>query len=214
MTQNGPFPGPPWSSGSGGRSEEPYTEPADPWGDSAADPPPSWAPEYPPAIPRQADPVSHAPPPTWGRPPPMPRRNTPMVALMVAIGLLISVGLGTTGWLFKQRNDEQKAKARATQSAPADDLALPAPESSENARFVTEGQCVVNEGTREEPAMRQSVCTTGTYQVLKRINGKTSGEGDAESKCSKVAGYTQWYFFDSELDYLDFVLCLKERKAV
>jgi hypothetical protein len=137
-----------------------------------------------------------------------------MVALVVALGLLICVGLGTTGWLFKQRNDEQKAKAQQTQSAPAGDPVVAAPESSENARFVTEGQCVVNEGTREEPAMRQSVCTTGTYQVLKRINGKTSGEKDAESKCSKVAGYTQWYFFDSELDDLDFVLCLKERKAV
>jgi hypothetical protein len=220
MSQNGPYSGPPWSSGSGGRSEEPYTEPADPWGD-AADDPPAWTPEHPPTIPHQPDPASysptgpHTPPPAWGRPPPMPRRNTPMIALVVALGLLICVGLGTTAWLLKQRNDKKNAAAQQAQATvSATDPAGPAPESSENARFVTEGQCVVNEGTREEPAMRQSVCTTGTYQVLKRVNGKTSGEKDAEAKCAKVAGYTQWYFFDSELDDLDFVLCLKERKPV
>ena len=145
----------------------------------------------------------------------MPRHNTPMIALVVALGLLICVGLGTTAWLLKDRNDKRNAGAAQAQTTPtATDQAMPAPEGSENARFVTEGQCVVNEGTRDEPAMRQSVCTTGTYQVLKRINGKTSGEKDAEAKCSKVPGYTQWYFFDSELDDLDFVLCLKERKPV
>jgi hypothetical protein len=26
-----------------------------------------------------------------------------------------------------------------------------------------------------------------------------------------VPNYTKWYFYDSELDSLDFVLCLKER---
>jgi hypothetical protein len=36
----------------------------------------------------------------------------------------------------------------------------------------------------------------------------TSGEPDAVAKCAKVAGYTDWYFFNSELDALDFVLCL------
>jgi hypothetical protein len=223
MSQNGPYPGPPWSSGSGGRSEEPYTEPADPWGDAAADAP-SWSAGLPPAIPHQPDPASysqagqlgpHTPPPTWGRPPPMPRRNTSMVALVVALGLLICVGLGTTAWLLKERNDKKNAAARQAQTTvSATDLAVPAPESSENARFVTEGQCVFNEGSREKPAMRQSVCTTGTFQVLKRINGKTSGEKDAVAKCAKVTGYTQWYFYDSDLDDLDFVLCLKERKPV
>lgn len=50
-----------------------------------------------------------------------------------------------------------------------------------------------------------------TYEVLRRIDGATSGKKDAEAKCGKVAGYTDWYFFDSELDTLDFVLCLKRR---
>jgi hypothetical protein len=41
-----------------------------------------------------------------------------------------------------------------------------------------------------------------------RFGGVTSGEPDAVAKCAKVAGYTDWYFFNSELDALDFVLCL------
>jgi hypothetical protein len=43
------------------------------------------------------------------------------------------------------------------------------------------------------------------------LDGVTSGEPDAVAKCAKVAGYTDWYFFNSELDTLDFVLCLKAR---
>ena len=41
MTQNGPYPGPPWP---GGSSDEPYTEPADPWGEhaTAETPEPAW----------------------------------------------------------------------------------------------------------------------------------------------------------------------------
>ncbi|GAB3950012.1 hypothetical protein GCM10027614_49730 [Micromonospora vulcania] len=47
--------------------------------------------------------------------------------------------------------------------------------------------------------------------MLSRVDGPTSGERDAEAKCAKVENYTNWYFFDSELDTLDFVLCLKQR---
>ncbi|MGX6604687.1 LppU/SCO3897 family protein [Micromonosporaceae bacterium Da 78-11] len=224
MSQNGPYSGPPWSSGppgsSGDGSDEPYSEPADPWGESAAAAP--WV-EQPPVIPHQPGPAPYesaglsSGAPMWGQPPPPPRRNTPMIALVVALGLLICVGLGTTAWLLKERNDKadtgRQAQSSAAATSGAADPAAPAPQSSEDARFVKEGQCVVNEGSREKPAMRQSGCTTGTYEVLKRVNGTTSGEKDAEDKCGKVAGYTQWYFYDSELDDLDFVLCLKERKA-
>jgi hypothetical protein len=76
---------------------------------------------------------------------------------------------------------------------------------------VKKGQCVRNEGTADAPVMTIVPCVSGTYEVLKRIDGRTTGEADAEAKCSKVPNYTKWYFYDSELDSLDFVLCLKER---
>jgi|tagenome__1003787_1003787.scaffolds.fasta_scaffold20054983_1 hypothetical protein len=213
MSHNGPYTGPPWS---GGSSDEPYTEPADPWGDQAsAGSEPSWVPPSP-AIPQQ--PVSYHSAPVgtdsrWTPPPSRPRRNTPVLALVVVLGLLIATGVGAAAWLFKERHDRAGQEPQTAVSSTAD--AGTPPLNGEDARFdVKAGDCVVNEGTDEKPDMRKNVCTSGTYQVLKRINGKTTGEKDAEGKCSKVRGYTKWYFYDSPLDDLDFVLCLKERKAV
>ncbi|WP_250000510.1 hypothetical protein [Actinoplanes sp. M2I2] len=217
MSQNGPYSGPPWSHGG---SDEPYAEPADPWGEHSSPVPeqPSWG-GHPPSIPQQPMGYQSAPmgavvnESSWDRPPPPPKRNTPIIALVVVLGLLIVIGLGTTAWLLNQRNDRGD-QAAPTQSATAP-VVGPAPQGSEDARFyVKKGDCVVNEGTDEEPNMRSTVCTTGTYQVLDRIKGKTTGEKDAERKCSKVTGYTKWFFFDSPLDELDFVLCLKEHKAL
>ena len=214
MSQNGPYSGPPWS---GGSSDEPYTEPADPWSESGPEvAEPAWGPPPQPSIPQQpasyhsaqvsgaSGPVTAAP--MWAQPP-AAGRNTPIVALVVVLGLLIVVGLGTTAWLL---NDQQKANRQAqltTSASSAPDTV----QGSEDARFVVAGQCVVNQGTNDEPDMRRTVCTTGTYEVLKVLKGKTTGEKDAEAKCAKVPGYTNWYFYDSEFDDLDFVLCLKKR---
>jgi hypothetical protein len=208
MSQNGPHSGPPWSHGSG---DEPYGEPADPWSDQgpALPPEPSWGGQS--SIPQQ--PVGYPSESMWGQqPPPPPKRNTPIVALVVTLGVLICVGLGTTAWLLKVRADKPSAS-----SSPSDAASNPgpAPLGSEDARFyVKQGDCVVNEGSDDQPEMRATTCTSGTYEVLKRIDGRTTGEKDAESKCSKVPGYTKWYFYDSPLDDLDFVLCLKEHKAL
>lgn len=201
MPQNGPYsgpPGPPWSSG----GSEDYSEPSDPWGDQAA--PDPWAP-----IPQQ--PMSFHQ--TWATPPPHdspPRRNTPMVALVVTLGVLMVAGLGTALWLLNDRRQPPPTASPTTSAAVDPGVA---PVGSEDARFnVKQGDCVLNEGTDDDPEMRTTVCTSGTYEVLKRIEGKTTGEKDAESKCSKVTGYTKWYFYDSSLDDLDFVLCLKEHR--
>jgi hypothetical protein len=209
MSQNGPWSGPPpppWSSG----HDEPYTEPADPWGDQntpAASA--GWSGE--PAPP--SDPYAGATP-SWN-PPPMaalrPRRNGPILVLVIVLGLLVVTGLVTAAVLIG-RNNATNAKGPvppATHPTTAAHVADPQP--SEDARFVKKGQCVRNEGSADTPAMTIVPCASGTYEVLKRVDGRTTGEADAEAKCSKVANYTKWYFYDSELDSLDFVLCLKER---
>ena len=205
MSQNGPYSGPPWS---GGSSDEPYTEPADPWREAGAGVPESPWGASPPSIPHQ--PASYpSSGPIWDQtPPPLPpKRNTPIVALVVVLGLLIMVGLGTTAWLIRNGGN---ANAQA-QNTPSASAAPGTVQGSEDARFVVVGQCVVNQGTNDQPAMRRTSCASGTYEVLKVLRGKTTGEKDAEAKCSKVPGYTNWYFYDSELDDLDFVLCLKKR---
>ncbi|HEV7963086.1 MAG TPA: hypothetical protein VGP57_11165 [Actinoplanes sp.] len=229
MTQNGPYPGPPWSAGGSSGSDEPYTEPADPWreqGGAPVPPPPhpdaSWGghpTSMPPALESSmgypsygAEPSSGAPP-AWGQPPaPARRRNTPIVALVVVLGLLICGGLGTTAWLLANRKDTAGTTPGALPTSTAATTAAEVqPRSSEDARFVTKGECVRNEGSADAPDMKIVPCASGTYQVLKRVDGRTTGEADAESKCSKVPNYTKWYFYDSELDSLDFVLCLRER---
>jgi hypothetical protein len=242
MSQNGPYPGQGWSAGGSADSGESYTEPADPWGDAAtasshAPPETSWGGQpmsVPPSLDNSADfgsytsaaPLTNAPltgapltgaPPMWQQPAPPPkRRNAPIIALVVVLGLLICGGLGTAGYLVqRQDNDPTDAGRSVSPTAPAtaatNDVAAPEPQSSEDARFVAKGQCVRNESSTDDtPDLKIVVCTSGTYEVLKRVDGRTTGEADAESKCSKVSKYSKWYFYDSELDSLDFVLCLRE----
>jgi hypothetical protein len=88
---------------------------------------------------------------------------------------------------------------------------VPSADPSSDAQFVTVGQCVANEGDKEEPRLAITECQDGTYEVLRRFDGATTGEDDAKAKCAQVAGYTDWYFFDSPFDALDYVLCLRQR---
>ena len=224
MSQNGPYPGQSWSAGG---SDEPYTEPADPWRDSGPAAEPAWG-AHPTSIPPARDssvgyeagfenvPTVYepGPPAPWAQPPPQQpiRRNTPIIALVVVLGLLILGGLGTTAWLLnnQKKGPNGNSVLPAGQSTTTGAVVEPEPQSSQAARFVTKGQCVRNEGSPDSPVMTIVPCASGTYDVLRRFDGRTTGEADAESKCSKVADYTKWYFYDSPLDSLDFVLCLRE----
>jgi hypothetical protein len=230
MTHNGPHPGQPSQPWSGKGSDEPYTEPADPWGEhaTASTPEAPWGghpTSMPPAMessvgyeqqPTYGASALNAAPPSWGQPPAPPkRRNTPILALVLVLGLLICGGLGTTAWLITQRDDKANGSGPSpttpTTVPATTDVADPQPRSSEDARFVAKGQCVRNEGNADKPEMTIVACASGTFEVLKRVDGRTTGEADAEAKCAKVANYNKWYFYDSELDSLDFVLCLRER---
>ncbi|RSM67775.1 hypothetical protein DMB66_14965 [Actinoplanes sp. ATCC 53533] len=144
--------------------------------------------------------------------PPPRRRNTPIIALVVVLGLLILSGLATAAWLVQRSGTPDAGQSlQPTTGATTDNGSVPGPRSSEDGRFVAKGQCVRNEGTADkEPDLKIVPCASGTYEVLKRVDGRTTGEADAESKCSQVSKYTKWYFYDSQLDSLDFVLCLRE----
>jgi hypothetical protein len=229
MSQNGPYSGQGWpAGGSSSGSDEPYTEPADPWGDAATQsshaPEAAWGGQPVSASPSTESSVGYRPyspapldgaPPMWQPTTTSPRRrNTPIVVLVIVLGLLIVGGLGTAGWLVLRDRTPQAGDSGQTgtpSTAATTEAAVPEPQSSEDARFVTKGKCVRNEGTADDsPDLKIVPCASGTYQVLKRVDGRTTGEADAESKCGKVAKYTKWYFYDSELDSLDFVLCLRE----
>ncbi|SCL68211.1 hypothetical protein GA0070604_6231 [Micromonospora eburnea] len=149
--------------------------------------------------------------------PAAPKRGKgPLVALLAVLVVLGGAG----AYWFVGRDDSAPAGGSGAltpaTTASSDEAAVPAttaaaPASSTDPRFVKAGQCVRNEGAADQPKLLISECGAKTYQVLDRIDGPTSGKKDAETKCAKVKGYTDWYFYDSELDTLDFVLCLKRR---
>ncbi|SCG50426.1 hypothetical protein GA0070613_1925 [Micromonospora inositola] len=178
--------------------------------------PPAGQPGYPPAAPYVGDAHPYADPP-----PPPKRGKGPLIAVLAVLAVLV---LGGAATYLLGRDDpapvagstqpsDPGAEPSAAASAPdAPAATAPAPASSADPRFVKAGQCVRNEGPAGgKPKLLISGCGAKTYQVLRRFDGATSGEKDAQAKCAKVDGYTNWYFFDSELDTLDFVLCLKQR---
>lgn len=182
--------------------------------------PPAWdaGQPAPPAFP-PAGPGPGGPP--YPEPPRPGRGRGRLVAVLAAVVVLVLVGAAAF-WVFG-RDEAAPVSGPGTPSAPAagpsvgaSEQAVPAttaaaPASSTDPRFVRVGQCVRNDGGVAEPKLVITECAAKTYEVLRRIDGSTSGEKDAEAKCAKVAGYTDWFFFDSQLDTLDFVLCLKRR---
>lgn len=170
-----------------------------------------------------------APEPMWGavgteapdwasnepyRPRP-PTSNVRRLAVVLAIALLVCGAASVTGYLLVR--DEPVPATGAPSPEPVDTPrpsptgGTPLPQSSTDVRFVVVGQCVRNEGGNDDPKLTITPCGPRTYQVLERFDGATTGKDDARSKCSAVPGYTDWYFFDSPLDVLDYVLCLKSR---
>ncbi|MFI6822927.1 flagellar basal body protein FliL [Micromonospora sp. NPDC050187] len=149
-----------------------------------------------------------------------------MVAVLAVLALLV-LGGGTALFLLARADEPDPPPVTALPSATATPSGQPAgqpdgavdgspnalaPESSADPRFAKAGQCVRNDGRAGgRPKLLVTGCGPKTYEVLRRFDGATSGEKDAEAKCADVDGYTDWYFYNSELDTLDFVLCLKLR---
>ena len=146
-----------------------------------------------------------------------------LAALVLGSGALAVYLVGDraeTRTVSESGADPTGADTRATDDDPDDASgdpyvetapSTPGSDPSRDARFVTVGQCVANEGDEEEPRLAITECQDGTYEVLRRFDGATTGKDDAKEKCAQVAGYTDWYFFDSPFDALDYVLCLKQR---
>lgn len=201
MSQNGPYPAQPWQQG--GSSEESYAEASDPWNGQD----PSWIPHQ-----QQYAAVPQPPPVPLRENLQKPRRGFAMGAMVAVLSVLAGGGLTTAAWFVLGDRTEPEQPAAVATSAPA--VHTPRPPSSADARFATKGQCVRNEGTNTEPELRIVGCTAHTYEILQRIDGRTTGEKDAVSKCAKVPKYTKWYYYDTEYDDVDFVLCLREHEPV
>ncbi|WP_173057402.1 LppU/SCO3897 family protein [Phytohabitans houttuyneae] len=147
-------------------------------------------------------------------PPPRKKGNRALIFVIVALALLVVAG-GAAAVIKLGGSDGDPGTALPSSSASADPSgqadpsgdASPAPESSTDARFVKAGQCVVNEGSNDAPELKIVDCRAKSFEVLARFDGTI----DYEAKCKDVKGYQFHYFFDSELNPLDFVLCMKQR---
>jgi hypothetical protein len=160
------------------------------------------------------------PAPVWSQPVPQPPKrklSTGLVTLLGVLALLVAGGVGIGLYLLDDDPDDTagpttpsaSASAGAPTTPPAAGPTQTAGGSSTDARFATKGQCLVNKGTAKKPTMQITTCAAGTYEVLARFDGTK----DYNARCGggKVPGYQFYYFFDSDLDTLDFVLCLKKR---
>jgi hypothetical protein len=152
-------------------------------------------------------------------PAPPGRGSTRLIATIVAVLAVLLVGGVATAFFVLKRDDDKPSAQETTTAGTSANAAgagqgsspegsdTPAPESSAEARFAVAGQCLVNDGSEAKPSMRIVGCGPNTYQVLARFDGTI----DFKGKCGKVKGYKYHYYFDAELNSLDFVLCLKKR---
>lgn len=225
-TPGGPHPGDPgqqpqepWGAG---RATDPYGQPADAWpgqetwGRAASSTPPD----------HQTQPYDqgYQSGPVWTEPgsgPPDDNRGIRKAIILVAALAVLILAAGAAA-LYALRTPSEKASSQATTAAtgtPAVEptaaaepaATTPGAEPPGDARFVKTGQCVKNESPTGKPKLAITTCGSKTYEVVARFDGATNGEADAKAKCANVPKYTDWYYFNSELDTLDFVLCLKLR---
>jgi hypothetical protein len=159
--------------------------------------------------------------PAWGgAEEPRKKSHTGVIVTVITVlVLLVCGGGGAALWLVSRGEGRPTAQPTgpstvdpsASTGAEPTPAASPtaAPASSADARFAAKGQCLANDGTEKAPEMRIVGCKGGTYEVLARFEGTT----DWKNKCGggRVPGYQYYYFYDSELNTLDFVLCLKRR---
>jgi hypothetical protein len=160
----------------------------------------------------------NAPPPVWSAPTPAPPRrrgpSTGLVVLLTVLALLVFGGVGVGFWLLGGRENAGANPGTATTASPSPTVEEPTATpgqtggSPTDARFATKGQCLVNRGSNKRPDIQLVPCGKRTFEVLARFDGTA----DYKTRCNGVQGYTDHYFYDSEVDSLDFVLCLKRRR--
>lgn len=138
-------------------------------------------------------PIELPPPPA---PPPAPRfgGRAPMYAGMLVFALSI-VAFGVV----------------LANPFAADPLPVPLPTNAvspvpSTARFAQPNACVRNQGSEEDPDLVLADCGPGVLVVLDRLDSTSDPK-----QCEKVPGYLYYYFYNSELAGLDFVLCLGKR---
>lgn len=231
----GPYgpPADPW----GERPTEPWGgRPSEPWSDqvtrqqsfspgSAAGPPaagppygPAGGPDLPPGYGTGPD-----LPPGYGLLDEPRRRPIGLYAVVAVIVVLAAVGVGYALFLLSGDDGGQldalppatpdpTASPSTTGQADRDNIGM-------NAAMALVSDCLVNDGTANEPQMRIVPCDTDEeaqlYQVLEIFNERVEGEGQAANEqaqriCRDTEGYTHHYYEVGQT--ASFVLCMAEQE--
>lgn len=127
-----------------------------------------------------------------------PRATTPLLIVAGVLAIVGALALIVVLVLPAVTGPTPTATPVVTPAAP--------PSREPGARFVGKGECVSIEGTEQVPLLNITSCGPGGYQVLQRFDATI----DAENACKTVPGYEYNFSYDSALDSLDFVLCLKK----
>ena len=152
-------------------------------------------------------------------PPPKTRPVTGLVALLGVLALLVFGGVGIGFYLLNDDDPKNEAgsthhqhlrRSRAPAAAGRRAARRPAPAAPRpTPASPTKGKCLVNKGNAKKPVMEITTCAPRHVRgarPLRRHEGLRR-----QVRRGKVPGYEFYYFFDSDLDTLDFVLCLKKR---
>jgi hypothetical protein len=159
----------------------------------------------------------------WGPPvaPPAKKGGSGvLITVIVALAVLLCGGGAVGLYLVSQAGKKVNNVAGHTNpttnptggatggptSGPSEDTTTGAPTDDNGAVNARKGDCLVNNGTDQQPKMAKVSCGPGTYEVLKRIDGTAD-----TSKCQGTPGYQFNYYYDNTIDALDFVLCMKKR---
>ena len=203
MSSYGPPPG-------GGYPPQEPGPPIDPWGQPAYPSSPGYGPPQGYPTSPSGYPGYQPTQPPWTPQPPPPQKNsrqTVLIVVIVVLALLLGIAGFTAFWLTNRDRPGTAAPgpSESATSAPTSTAQPPTSAATGDFRTVAKGQCVVNDGTEKDPKLRIVPCAKNTLVVLERINATTD-----RTKCSAVKGYEYFFYYDSTLDTLDFVLCMKK----
>jgi hypothetical protein len=122
-----------------------------------------------------------------------PASSKVLLFVLVAVLVVVLCGGGVTAlYLIGTRTTTDAGSPGPSASVTVDPNAIIA------------GQCMVNEGTNDQPKIRIVTCTAGTLKVLSKISGTSD-----EERCRSVAGANRVYYYNAPDPTKSFLLCLQ-----
>jgi hypothetical protein len=131
-----------------------------------------------------------------------------LVAILAAVLVLVLCGGGVAAlYLIGAGSGTSSAGGSPTSHPTSGPSGGATATASYDPTGIRENQCVVNDGTDNDPRMRVVTCAPGTYLVLKRLDGTSD-----QDQCKQVKGSTHTYWYKTTPESQDFVLCLTKKQ--